>query len=279
MPTNIVCMGHVVRDALRAGALGFSTSRSCNHKTRDGCPISSLDRADDELLGIARGVHEAGRGVIEIAGGLRRPRGRRGVRAVPRAGADVGPHGVAADDTATTTAVGDCHLRILELMAAAERDGLSMRAQVPIRSVGVMIGLDNRLNPFGTCASFVEVAELPPASVPLRPCAIPPAAGARPHRARGTSRHPVRRLLSITFPLREPLDYEPAASESVVAQAAVRGVSAAEHAVPPVGRRRLDARGSTAPPTPTCVATSSSCAGAAVTAHGAGSAMAARTAR
>ena len=54
---EIARMGIVVRDAIRDGALGFSTSRSRNHKTRDGRATSSLDCAHDELLGIDGGAH------------------------------------------------------------------------------------------------------------------------------------------------------------------------------------------------------------------------------
>ena len=53
-------------EALRAGAIGFSTSRTLNHRTASGDPTPSLRAGTDELEAIALGVADAGHGVVEL---------------------------------------------------------------------------------------------------------------------------------------------------------------------------------------------------------------------
>ncbi len=67
-PTDdeIGVMGHLVEEALSAGALGFSTSRTIKHKAGDGSYTPSLTASEPELLGIAHAMRNAGRGVIEV---------------------------------------------------------------------------------------------------------------------------------------------------------------------------------------------------------------------
>ena len=52
---DIARMRELARDAVRAGALGFSTSRSLNHRSIKGDPTPSLKAGEDELIGIGRG--------------------------------------------------------------------------------------------------------------------------------------------------------------------------------------------------------------------------------
>ena len=66
-PEDIAAMAEVVGDALRAGALGFSTSRTIAHVAIDGEPVPGTFAAEDELFGIGAAMAEVGAGVFELA--------------------------------------------------------------------------------------------------------------------------------------------------------------------------------------------------------------------
>ena len=63
---DAAAMRALATEALRAGAIGFSTSRTLNHRTASGDPTPSLRAGADELEAIARGVADAGHGVVEL---------------------------------------------------------------------------------------------------------------------------------------------------------------------------------------------------------------------
>ncbi|MEY2455919.1 MAG: N-acyl-D-amino-acid deacylase, partial [Acidimicrobiaceae bacterium] len=64
---DIAAMAEIVRDGIRAGALGFSTSRTLAHRAIDGEPVPGTFAAEDELFGIGRVLGELGAGVFELA--------------------------------------------------------------------------------------------------------------------------------------------------------------------------------------------------------------------
>lgn len=61
-------MQALVKEAMQAGAIGFSTSRTFNHITADDRPVASRIAHWDEVRGIVNAVGETGKGVFEIAG-------------------------------------------------------------------------------------------------------------------------------------------------------------------------------------------------------------------
>src|SRR5690348_8487914 len=70
---DIAQMRELTADAMRAGALGFSTSRTLNHKTVKGDPTPSLRATEAELVGIAQGMKDAGTGVFEMISDFNQP--------------------------------------------------------------------------------------------------------------------------------------------------------------------------------------------------------------
>jgi N-acyl-D-amino-acid deacylase len=66
-PEDIESMKNLVKEAVRAGALGFSTSRTVAHLAIDGEPVPGTFAAEDELFGIGAALGELGTGVFELA--------------------------------------------------------------------------------------------------------------------------------------------------------------------------------------------------------------------
>src|SRR5262245_35550601 len=66
-PDDIATMARLVRDALAAGALGFTTSRTVGHRAVDGRPVPGTFAGEDELMGIGTALAGVGRGVFEVA--------------------------------------------------------------------------------------------------------------------------------------------------------------------------------------------------------------------
>jgi N-acyl-D-aspartate/D-glutamate deacylase len=66
-PADIEAMAAIVREAIVAGALGFSTSRTIAHRAIDGEPVPGTFAAEDELFGIGRVLGELRTGVFELA--------------------------------------------------------------------------------------------------------------------------------------------------------------------------------------------------------------------
>ena len=65
---DVANMQRLVKEAMHAGAIGFSTSRTFNHTTADDRPVASRLANWDEVRAIVNAVGETGKGIFEIAG-------------------------------------------------------------------------------------------------------------------------------------------------------------------------------------------------------------------
>ncbi len=65
---EVATMARHVKEAVKAGALGFSTSRSVNHQTADDKPVASRLASWEELCAMVRAMGEVEAGILEIAG-------------------------------------------------------------------------------------------------------------------------------------------------------------------------------------------------------------------
>jgi N-acyl-D-aspartate/D-glutamate deacylase len=63
---EITIMRRLLREAMEAGAFGFTTTTSRNHVGYQGRPLACRNASRDELIGVVRGLHDVGRGAIEI---------------------------------------------------------------------------------------------------------------------------------------------------------------------------------------------------------------------
>jgi N-acyl-D-amino-acid deacylase len=66
-PADIAAMSRLVQEAVEAGALGFSTSRTIGHRAMDGEPVPGTFAAEDELFGLGRAMAAGGQAVFELA--------------------------------------------------------------------------------------------------------------------------------------------------------------------------------------------------------------------
>ncbi|MCY4530787.1 MAG: amidohydrolase family protein [Gammaproteobacteria bacterium] len=65
---EVTAMQNIVRQAMHAGAIGFSTSRTRNHETADNRPVASRLANWQEVRAIVNAVGETGKGIFELAG-------------------------------------------------------------------------------------------------------------------------------------------------------------------------------------------------------------------
>jgi N-acyl-D-aspartate/D-glutamate deacylase len=153
---DIAAMAALAERAANAGAMGFTTSRTLNHRTSDGQPTPTLTAAEDELTGIALGLKAAGKGVIQVVSDFADARAEFAMlRRIAEA---------SGRPLSFTLAQGGRDPKgyriLLEELEAAVDAGLPMRAQVAARPVGVLLGLELTVNPFSRWPVYREIAAL-----------------------------------------------------------------------------------------------------------------------
>jgi N-acyl-D-aspartate/D-glutamate deacylase len=211
-PDEIKRMAQITKEAIEAGAVGFTTSRTVNHKTLEGEHTPSYTATSDELWGIADGLKQAGAGVFEIVGDFPdlEPEFAMVRQMAERSGR---PLSVSVSQINERP---EDWRRMLDLISEAQADGVPLHAQVAPRPVGVIMSLEATYNPFIKNPGLLEVA-----SLPLAERATQLADPARRKRvAEGGMIIDPHRL----FPLSEKPNYEPAPEESIAALAEAAGV-------------------------------------------------------
>ena len=151
-------MADLTLQALQAGALGFSTSRTALHKSKNGEYVPGTSAQPDELFGIADAIRRAGHGIFQMAAEhWRRPESEwqwlRDVAA--RTGVRFSLNlNQPADEP-------DLWRETLSHLEAASRAGMNIEAQVAGRSIGLLMCLPGTVNPLMMHAAYNEVASLP----------------------------------------------------------------------------------------------------------------------
>jgi N-acyl-D-aspartate/D-glutamate deacylase len=224
---EIAEMRRLTAEALRAGALGFTTSRTINHRDRDGNQIPTLTNAPAELWGISQALREAGFGHLEIV-------------------SDFGDLDKEFEIFEGLTDAGSAPLSILLVqndlnpdrwrevlgrIQAARAAGKDLTAQVAIRPVCLLLGLQSSMHPFITCPTYRKELghlDLDARVVRMREPAIRAALlDEHKNRTKGMSGI-VAQSFHKMFPLGDPPDYEPRPEHSIEARAAAAGVAPAE---------------------------------------------------
>ena len=218
---DVVEMRRLTEQAIRAGALGFTSSRTLNHRSLRGEPTPTLQAEYDELVGMASALRSSGRGVMEMISdfddldeefdlleSMVRSAGRPMSISLAQGISDHGWR------------------KVLGKIESASNAGLAMRGQVAPRPIGILLGLTTTLSPFTTRPSFSEVAKLPLAE---RVAALSdPARKARI--LDEPTGHGFMRLFRLMdegrkiWLMTDPPNYEPDPKDSLHAQATDRGL-------------------------------------------------------
>lgn len=218
-PEDRAEMAKLAGEAIEAGALGFSTSRTINHRTVAGAPTPTLGAAEAELIEIGKAVGAAGGGWLQVISDFDDPKAEMGL---------LQRLAKAADRPMTITVLQrdsrpELWRETMADIADANAAGARIDGQVLTRPTGVMLGFEISLNPFMACDAWREIQDLPHPERVKR--LKDPAFRSRLIGAEQEDhlmRDRVRNWARI-FPLGDPPDYEPAPENSVAARAEREG--------------------------------------------------------
>jgi N-acyl-D-aspartate/D-glutamate deacylase len=225
---DIAEMRRLVAEGTRAGALGFTTSRSLNHVSSKGDPTPTLKAAEEELIGLAMGLKDAGRGVIELTANFG-PKTRSADLAMCRRIMKASGRPLSITITQQHSDP-DNWREMLACLDTAAAEGSEMRAQIAPRSIGSMFGLRLSRHQFSYHPSFKAIAGKPLAEK----VAIMHDPSFRARLLSEQPEHHTPRLVQrasnfdYTFRLGRPMEYEPAKDQSVSAIAKREGKTGEE---------------------------------------------------
>jgi N-acyl-D-aspartate/D-glutamate deacylase len=216
-------MGRLTVEAVKAGAFGFTTSRTKKHRAADGRFTPSLTARHPELLGIADALGEAGVGVLQVNSDFGIPEEIDLVREMAvRSGRPLSFSLIQVDERP------DEWRDLLAMVDRANQAGATIRAQVGSRPIGVLFGFAATLNPFMGHPGWAELAPLSLAERLDRlrdPSTRASLLGQEPQGGFGAW---MTAALERTFELGDPPDYEPDPSTSIAARAGRDGKSSFE---------------------------------------------------
>jgi N-acyl-D-amino-acid deacylase len=161
---DLARMKSIAADAIRVGAIGFSSSRFVMHRTADNDQVPSYAADATEIRAVAEGMSDGGGGTLQL------------IPDIPFTGyeAVLSPFIDVARDTGQpltftlSTGNGPQHVWQLavDLMEAANRSGANVTGQVFPRPIGLVAGLELSASPFSLCPSYRAISHLrcPPVS-------------------------------------------------------------------------------------------------------------------
>jgi N-acyl-D-aspartate/D-glutamate deacylase len=227
---ELAAMSEIVTEALKAGAIGFSTSRTLTHRALDGKLAPAETASEEELMTIARAMRKAGTGVIDyITDWPGLPVGATADFDLMCRFAEVA--GLPLSYTLVEAPAYPGGWRtLLKLTEKANEAGLPIRAQVAPRAIGINFGLDLSYNPFSFRKSYQEIEHLPLEERVER--MRQPEVRARILSEEGVCTNPFLAYAvdsaAEMFRLSDPPNYEPKPEEKLGARARALGVSVEE---------------------------------------------------
>lgn len=239
---DVQAMRAVVREAVEAGAVGFSTGRTDNHRDATGAHTPAAEASERELTGLASSLQGLDHGVLQAVSDfdmVESPDRFDGEFDLLKKMAQTVPdHGMSLSLMQRIRAPMQWQ-QILARVEECASEGLDMRVQVGARGIGVLLGLDATFHPFIGFPSYVAIAQLPleervakmrdPAfkaqlltetsqKVSGDGSAIPPLVDILLAQ--------IEMVAMRTYRLPDPVDYEPSDEDSLATEAARKGESA-----------------------------------------------------
>ena len=216
---DAAAMARIAADGIKAGALGFSTSRTINHKTKAGELIPTLEAEEAELTTIARALHDIDAGWLQVISDFDDAESEFAMLRRLTAAAE--------RPMAITILQRDAKpeewRKITGWIAEANHAGVPMLGQVLTRPTGIILGFEVSQSPFSGRPSYDALMNQP---FEARIAALrDPALRAR-IRAETCDDASLARRVSRwdrIFPMSDPPNYEPAPEDSVAAIAQRQG--------------------------------------------------------
>jgi len=220
-------MARLLRQAVKAGAMGFGTSRTLFHRSSDGKSIPTLSAPAEELMAMAMALKDCGQGLMQYVSDFKdRDAEFRQIREyVTRSGR---PFTFSMGQSNTDP---ENWREMVAFLRQANADGLTIKGQALGRPVGFILGHELTLNPFYSTETYRSLADLPFEAriARLRDPEIRAKIIAEP-----PDPDPVNFLgrqvrgFELMFQLGDPPDYEQPMEASIASQARARGISAEE---------------------------------------------------
>jgi N-acyl-D-aspartate/D-glutamate deacylase len=218
---DIKAMQALLAEGMAAGAVGFSTSRTLVHRSSDGTLIPTYKAATAELKALGETLSGDAGHVFQLISDWDDPQDE---------------FSILEDTCKATGAKGTFTLLQLDnqpelwreqlaLVEAAQTRGFDIRGQVLSRPVGMMMGMPSSMNPFYRRPSYLALDGLPQNE---RLAALKdPAVKAKILQEDNENPHIFVRIFNHKYdkmyPLVDPIEYLPAPSDSVLAQAEAAG--------------------------------------------------------
>ena len=149
-------MARISAEAIEAGAIGFTTSRTIFHKTSKGDLVPSFDAAGNELIKIAEAIGKTGKGVLQLVSDF-----LGGYEEFKMLEEMVKVSGRPLSITlAQTDGTKYGYKDLLRWIETSANNGFPIRAQAAGRPIGLMLGLNLTLNPFSGHPSYIKISHL-----------------------------------------------------------------------------------------------------------------------
>jgi N-acyl-D-aspartate/D-glutamate deacylase len=236
VPTDadVAEMSRIVEDGIRAGALGFSTSRTVLHRSVDGELVPGTTATAEELIEIGRAMGRVGHGVFEMASDLMREWNEFGWMGQLSRETGLPVTFAALQSIAKEQPLDEQ----IERMRAENDNGANIVAQIALRGNGIIMAWQGTVHPFRMRPSWQAIAELPWAEQKAK--LLDPGFKAQllsepsdysevPEELKG-----VAFVLSagwgMQYEMDEDFDYEPQADASIAVRAEAKGVTPDEYA-------------------------------------------------